>query len=443
MRNAGAWARLTGVVALVALTACDREVILEGQRLDLRADLGAADPVAAAIEPDTSRPISLPAANADTEWTHRAANTANAIGHRALSASPQLVWQAQIGKGNDRKHRITAEPVIANGRIFTVDSRATVTAHSLDGQFLWQTDLTPAYESPDDASGAGLAVSGDQLYVTTGFGFLAALDVATGTQAWRQEFDAAAAGAPLVSGGTVYAMTRDDRAWAVDAGNGRVDWTFDGTKTVAGVLGSGTPALAGDGTLILPFASTELVGVGLDGAAKWVGVVAGQRLGAVYARITDITGDPVVSGGTVYAGNPSGRTVALDATSGEQIWFAEDGAMSAVTIAGGSVFAVTDRNEIVRLDAATGDRIWGTDLPFFVRENKTKKRKAIYAHFGPILAGGQLWVASTDEVLRAFDPESGAPVRTVALPGGAATSPVVAGGVMYVVNAKGQLLAFR
>lgn len=52
-------------------------------------------------------------------------------------------------------------------------------------------------------------------------------------------------------------------------------------------------------------------------------------------------------------------------------------------------------------------------------------------------------MASTDELLRAFDPVSGELVATVALPGGAATAPVVAGGVMYVVNAKGQLLAFR
>lgn len=382
------------------------------------------------------------AASASGSWTHRAANTANNIGHRALSATPGLFWQAQIGKGNDRRHRITAEPVISGDRIFTVDSRATVSAHSLGGQLLWSVDLTPAREDPDDASGAGLAVSGNQLYVATGFGFLAALDTTSGAQLWRQEFDASAAGAPLVSGDTVYAMTRDDRAWAINTANGRVRWTLDGTQTLSGVLGSGTPALNGD-TVVLPFASTELVGVDLEGSARWIGVVAGQRAGAVYASITDITGDPVVADGRIIAGNPSGRTVALDATSGEQLWFANDGALSAVTVAGGSVFAVSDRNELIRLDAATGARIWGTELPYYVRETNLKKRKDIHAHFGPVLAGGKLWVASSDDLLRAFDPTDGSLVQTVDLPGGAATSPVVAGNVLYVVNTKGQLLAFR
>lgn len=384
MRKSGAVLRLTGLVALVALAACEREEILEGQRLDLRADLSAPGEQLPEST-DAPQPISLPAASTSAEWTHRAANVSNFIGHRALSATPQLAWQATIGKGNDRRHRISAEPVIADGRIFTVDSRATVTAHSLGGQPLWSVDLTPAGESPDDASGAGLAVAGGRLYVSTGFGFLAALDVTNGQQAWRQEFDAAAAGAPLVSGDTVFTMTRDDRAWAIDTSNGRVRWTLDGTKSQAGVMGSGAPALSGD-TLVLPFASTELIAVDLAGTPKWVGVVAGQRPGAAYAQITDITGDPVIVGGQVIAGNPSGRMVALSLETGEQQWFAQDGAMSAVTVAGGSIFAVSDRNEIVRTDALTGRRIWGTRLPYFVRETKAKKRKDIYAHYGPVLA---------------------------------------------------------
>lgn len=440
-RNRWKAGRIASLLAVLVAAGCERDVILEGERLDLRADLSAPAPIVAEVT-DRAQPITLPAQNAAADWTHRAANVSNTIGHRALSAAPQPLWQASIGRGNDRRHKITAEPVIADGRIFTVDSRATVSAFSTAGQLLWQTDLTPAGESPDDASGAGLAVAGNRLFVSTGFGFLAALDVATGQQAWRQEFDAPAAGAPLVAGGQVYTMTRDDRAWAIGTRDGRVAWTLDGAQTQSGVLGGAAPALSGD-TLVLPFASTELVAVDPAGTPKWIGVVAGQRLGLAYAQITDITGDPVIAGGQVIAGNPSGRMVALDLATGQQTWFAEEGALSAVTVAGGSVFAVSDRNELVRLDAATGQRIWGTELPFFVRETKTQKRRQIYAHYGPVLAGGRLWIASTDDQLRAFDPVDGAQALSVPLQGGAATAPVVAGGVLYVVSANGQLLAFR
>jgi hypothetical protein len=45
--------------------------------------------------------------------------------------------------------------------------------------------------------------------------------------------------------------------------------------------------------------------------------------------------------------------------------------------------------------------------------------------------------------LRFFDPASGALTATVALADGAAAAPVVAGGVLYVVDQGGTLEAFR
>ena len=60
-----------------------------------------------------------------------------------------------------------------------------------------------------------------------------------------------------------------------------------------------------------------------------------------------------------------------------------------------------------------------------------------------MLAGGRLIVASSDGVIRQFDPTSGAPLGDIALPGGAASNPVVAGGTLFVVTKRGQLAAFR
>ena len=67
----------------------------------------------------------------------------------------------------------------------------------------------------------------------------------------------------------------------------------------------------------------------------------------------------------------------------------------------------------------------------------------VIAHHGPILAGGRLIVTSGDGLIRQFDPVSGAALETEKVPGGATTSPVVAGGVLYVVSKTGKLHAFR
>ena len=420
--------------ALLALVSCgDREEILVGERTDLRGE--------SLDEASRSVPISLPGAQTLGAWTHKAASADHDSPHAALSATPSLVLSVPIGEGEDRRHRITADPVIADGRVFTVDSRAKVMAHSTAGLPLWSTSAAPV-GPVDDVSGAGLAVEGGKLFVSTAFGELVALDAATGRRIWSQLIGAAAAGAPTVSGGTVFVVGRDATAWALDAGTGRVRWTDQGTPSPSGVVGGASPAVSGD-IVVLPFGSRELQGKLRDGGTSlWTGNVAGTRVGRVYASITDITGDPVIDGGTVYAGSPSGRIDAFGLRSGEQLWSAEEGAMSPVVVAGGSVFAVTDQAELVRLDSTSGDRIWGTELPYF-KTNLIRKRKDVHVHFGPVLAGGRLWVASSDERLRAFSPQSGALIAEVPLPGGAATNPAVVNGTLYVVNTKGRLLAFR
>jgi outer membrane protein assembly factor BamB len=86
--------------------------------------------------------------------------------------------------------------------------------------------------------------------------------------------------------------------------------------------------------------------------------------------------------------------------------------------------------------------IWSVEMPYFEAE-KIKRRKAIYAHYGPVLAGGRIMVVSSDGLLRAFNPEDGSLTHTAEIPGGASAQPAVAGGVLYVVSGNGQLHAFR
>ena len=178
------------------------------------------------------------------------------------------------------------------------------------------------------------------------------------------------------------------------------------------------------------------------GTKIWQASLAGKRLGRAYALTPDVTGDAVIAGKTLFAGSGSGRTVAMSASSGERIWSAGEGALGPVAVAGGSIFLVSDEAKLVRLDATTGDVIWSVALPYFTKD-KIKRRKGIFAHYGPVMAGGRIIVVSSDGLLRSFDPTDGSLVYSAEIPGGAAAQPAVAGGTLYVVGGNGQLLAFR
>jgi outer membrane protein assembly factor BamB len=116
--------------------------------------------------------------------------------------------------------------------------------------------------------------------------------------------------------------------------------------------------------------------------------------------------------------------------------------MNPPLVVGGSVFVISDAARLVRLDAGSGAKVWAVDLPNFTA-TKPRKQARVFGHFGPVLAGGRVVTASSDGALRLFDPASGSLAGQVAIPGGAASGPVLAQGMLFVVSAQGQLLAFR
>lgn len=432
------WPKPLALVVLLAACA-DQEIILEGERLDI--DAAGAGAVVATT-PERPHVFRLPPATAEQDWTHRSGNARHVAVHPALGRSLELAWSAEIGQGNDRRHRITADPVVAGGRVYALDSRALVSAHTTQGAPLWTRNLTPPTDKGDDASGGGLAVAGASLFVTSAFGTLTALDAATGDIRWIQDLDAAATGAPTVADGRVYVVTRNAIGWAIDAATGRILWQVLGAISPSGLAGGPAPAVSGQ-VVIFPFASGQLVAaVPGPGTQVWASSVAGRRQGRAFSRYSDLAGDPVVEGGIVYAGNHSGSAAALDTATGLPVWQARVGALGPVWAAGGSLFFVTDENQLVRLDAASGETVWAVDLGFFTRE-RIKRRKGTFAHYGPVLAGGRLIIVSDDGLMREFDPVTGALVAQSELPGRAARNPVVAGGTLYVVTGRGQLHAFR
>ena len=432
--------------ALVLSACTERETYLVGERENVRSvltDPDLAEPLQVRdTSPNESRPIALGAASNNASWSQSPGTPKYRTSHPALRAAPQLAWSADIGQGDSRKLRISANPVVASGRVFTLDASATVTATSTSGATLWSRDLTPASDKAGQSSGGGLAVEGDTVYVSVGYGYLSAIDAASGAVRWSQDLDASGTGTPTVYGDLVYLTAGDDTGWAVRKSDGRIQWQVSATPSLQNVLGTPAPVV-NDQLAIFSFGSGEVQAVfRRGGLPRWNTAVVGKRPGRAMSSISDVTSAPMLSGDTLYAGNQSGRLMALKLGSGQPAWTAREGAIGPVWPIGGSVFALTDLNELVRLDANDGSRIWGVPLPNFVK-SKPKRQSEVYAHHGPVVAGGRVIVASSDGLLRSFDPRDGSLLGTTEIPGGATTAPVVAGGTLYLVSRKGQLHAFR
>jgi outer membrane protein assembly factor BamB len=420
---------------MALLVSCGKkEIILPGEREDLR-------PLAEQLE-NSAPAVSMPSQTRNSSWTHRTGTQKYRVGNAALSASPTLVWSASIGKSESRKTRITADPVVVDGRIFTMDSEATLAATSTAGALMWSRDLTPLRDKAGNASTGGLAYGEGLLFATTGFGSVRAFDPATGADVWEQKLQAVGSGSPTVYAGIVYVVSGDATGWAIEAKTGKVIWQSLSLPDVQNVQSPAAPAVD-DRLVFFPYGSGEVqAAFRRGGISRWTAGLSDTRPGRASNTVGDISGDPVLVGSRLYVANHSGRMAALNTETGERIWTADEGALSPVFPVGNSLYFVSDRNRLIRLGARDGTPIWNVELPYFVKD-KPRKQASLHVHYGPILAGSRIVVASSDERLRMFDPKSGEMVFSAEIPGGAATNPVVANGVLYVVSRKGELHAFR
>ena len=95
----GAKIGVSAIVLCLGLSACERDVILQGERFDLRTPLqaslvveGQPAPTAPAGVENRAVPIAVPAARSFADWTHRGGSTQHTAGNGQLSVVPQKIW---------------------------------------------------------------------------------------------------------------------------------------------------------------------------------------------------------------------------------------------------------------------------------------------------------------------------------------------------------------
>jgi len=429
--------------ALVALllSGCglfgEAEVKLEGARTPVRAAVP--ERVIAPERAGEIASLGAPLANAD--WPQGGVVSTRAPGHLAGPQGVREAWRADVGAGSGGASRITASPVVAEGRVYTLDAESGVAAvDAASGRVLWRAKVTPEGEGDRDGFGGGLAFIDGRLIATTGFGEVLAMSAADGEILWRQSLGAPLRAAPAVSAGRIVAVTRANQGFGLDAATGGILWRALGAPGGAGVLGGASPAISGE-LAVLPFTSGELLAVrASNGRRIWSDALTGGGRGSASIDVTDISGDPVIAGQAVFAANDSGQLVAIDGRTGARGWLRQLGAASPVWVIGPTLFVVTNDARVMRLAAATGETMWSAQLP---RYTDPEDRTGLIGYRGPVVAGGVVYVTSTEAGLLAFDAQNGAALPGADIPGGAGVAPVIAGGVVYVLSEDGVLHALR
>jgi outer membrane protein assembly factor BamB len=395
-----------------------------------------------AVDPDTAAlPFALPPAVANEDWAQSGGNPSKSMGHVALGNSLGTAWNVSIGAGSDKKGRLISAPVVAGGKVYTIDTTGTVRAFDArNGGAVWSARFGSDSGDKDSVYGGGVAVDGGRVYAVNGLGYVAALDAQTGAAAWTVKPGGSMRGAPTVADGAVYVMSQDNHIYSLKAADGASNWSSAAALEIAGVFGSASPAVA-RGTVVAGFSSGELNAYRYEnGRLVWQDALSRTSISTSVASLSDIDADPVIDGGQVFAVGKGGRMVALELNSGQRMWEQNVAGISTPWVAGDWIFVVTDEAKVVAMSRMTGKVRWINQLP---RWENPKGKKGLIYYSGPILAGDRLILAGSNGVLVNINPDSGSFQSQTNAGAGISLPPVVAGSTLYILDDRGRLIAYR
>jgi outer membrane protein assembly factor BamB len=385
--------------------------------------------------------VTLPPAQANSEWTQSGGNAAKSMGHLALGASPTMAWRVGTGEGSSNQAQLASSPVIGEGRIFTIDTKAVVRAISpQNGATIWQSQVRGANAPEGALFGGGVAYDNGRIYATNGAGDAAALDAKTGALVWRVRPGGPLRGAPTAANDNVYVVSQDNQLFALNPANGSTRWSGSGAVEIAGILGASSPAAA-QGTVVAGFSSGELNAYRYEnGQNLWQDALARTSISTSVTSLSDIDADPVIDSGRVYAVGQGGRMVAIELITGQRVWEINVAGISTPWVAGDWIFVVTDEARLLALSRTTGGIRWMTQLTRY-RDVKDKKGRIDWV--GPILAGDRLVLANSLGQIVSVSPTDGRVQATQATGMPVSLQPIVANNTLYVLHDNGQLSAWK
>lgn len=277
--------------------------------------------------------------------------------------------------------------------------------------------VTLKWSYPNAVAGQPVLVNGVVYFSTSSYfssNSVYAVDAASGALIWKYDGIGPVFASPAVANGKVY-VSDGDYMYAFDAATGAMVWGYDlpaGAQYCSPTVVDNVVYIGSDDHKVYAFNGTS-------GTILWTYTTAGS----IYTT-------PAVANGLLYVSSGPGIVYALNAGTGALVWKKQFGStigppkslagtQGGQAVANGVLYVEVQRSgptyDLYALDAGTGALIW---------------RAASVGYATPAIANGVVYAATGDQI-SALNAATGATIWQSQVYG-AARSPVVANGVVYV-----------
>lgn len=341
------------------------------------------------------------------------------------SLEVKKVWSTDVGDGMGRKG-LSMAPVYSSGRLYVADHEGRlVVVDAADGDKIWELKTKQPF-----SGGPGL--DNERIYMGTIDGRVIAYDRESGAELWNAQVSSEVLAPPASADGIVVVRGIDGRVFGLDDVSGRRLWIYDHSVPLLTLRGNAN-LLIRAGIVFVGYDDGSVVSLRVeDGSVLWNQTIVSPEGRTELDRLSDIGTQMVIVASDLIVSSYKNRLVSIAADSGRLLWFKDIASASGVVV-DRTRLAVSDRDDdLWLLDRRNGSTLWKIDR----FSNRELTRPAFY--------GNYVVVGDVEGYLHWLDSDIGAFVARVrAGKDGFAAPPLGVGTTLYVLTAKGDLVAYR
>lgn len=261
-----------------------------------------------------------------------------------------LAWQGAVGPAD----KTVLFPLVVGNTVWAAAANGQIAA------FNAANGASEVRFSAGQPISGGVAAGASAVAVGTARGELAAFD-RSGKLLWKTQVPGELLAPPVIDGDLVIARVGDGAIQAFDLASGKRRWAFQRSAPSLSVR-SNAGIVVNRGSVYAGFPGGRLVAMtSAGGSVLWDSVVAFPKGTTELERVADVTSPPVVDDGRACAAAYQGRTVCFDASRGAAIWARDISSFSGLGADFRNVYVTDDKNAVVALDKSSGASVWKQD----------------------------------------------------------------------------------
>jgi outer membrane protein assembly factor BamB len=214
------------------------------------------------------------------------------------------------------------------------------------GQLRWKREISLGVEG-------GVVEAGGRLFFASSAARFFCLDARSGKTIWTFDFRSEGLAKATVTRDTVYFVNGTNVLYALDRESGAQKWLYSRRDSAPVSIRGASQPLVEEGRVYAGFGDGFVVALAADnGRQIWEREINSQ------ARFRDVDAQPILVNGVLYVAGFDSGLVALRATNGEVVWRNDDGGYDAVTVVDKVIFYSTSDGRVLAVDLSTGKQIW-------------------------------------------------------------------------------------